>query len=583
MSIFKTSILATPIGLEFQRAQSGGRSLIFFSALITTMSLVPTLFMLEVYGRVVQSRNTYTLAMLLLLVVLLYGVMELIDLSRMRVMQKVGLRMDMALRERLFDTVFRAGLQRQQVSSAQTLNDLRTVRDFLSSGATFALLDLIGVPLLLGTLFLVSPHLGALALLAALIQVVLAVLTERRIHQGLVDANRAAAEAQSYAGSMVRGAEAIHAFGALHNVLGHWMARQSRFIALQAAASDQAGTSTTISRLVQTLQGSLMLGAACWVSLNVGLVAGGSMLIVASTLGTRVLAPLTQIIAQWRLISSARDAADRLNTLLEAYPTAERAMTLPVPKGRLTSDALVASAPGSNRALLKGIRFAVEPGQALGVIGPSASGKTSLARVLLGIWPATSGSVRLDGADIARWNRDELGPFVGYLPQTLDLFDGTFAENIARFGIPTTAMVEEAAQQAGLGPLLASLPEGLQTRIGTDGAVLSGGMRQRLGLARALYGRPKLVVLDEPDSNLDAEGLQILIAAIAGLKASGAAVVLITHRTPVLAVLDLILLLQDGAPVMFGPRDQVFERMRGANPTSAAPRLPAPALAEIPS
>ena len=563
---------------ELMQVRSGGRTLVLFSALLAACALVPTLFMQEVYGRVVNSRSTSTLVMLLILVVILYLMMELIDLARMRILQRVGLRLDGVLRVRLFDAAFQASLQQQPGGSAQTLNDLRTLRDFLCSGAVLALFDVVGIPLLLAALFVVSPHLGVLALVGAVIQVGLAWLTDRRIHGGLLEANRAANEAQSYAANAVRGAETIHAFGALPDVMGRWMTRQGRFITLQATASDQAGTSSAASKFFQTLQGSVMLGAACWVTLNVGMLAGGAMLIVASTLGSRVLAPLAQVIGQWRMITGARDAAARVDALLKAHPVAERAMTLPAPKGRLAVEALVAQAPGSTRPLLKGVRFAIEPGQAVGVIGPSGCGKTSLARVLLGIWPAVSGSVRLDGADIARWNRDELGPFVGYLPQTLDLFDGTLTENIARFGTPSMALVEEAAQMAGLGPLLAGLPEGLATPIGTDGATLSGGTRQRLALARAIYGRPRLVVLDEPDSNLDAEGLQVLIRAIAALKAGGAAVVLITHRTPVLAVLDLILLLQDGAPVMFGPRDQVFDRLRGADAAKAAPRLAAPTL-----
>lgn len=287
-------------------------------------------------------------------------------------------------------------------------------------------------------------------------------------------------------------------------------------------------------------------------------------MVVASTLGGKVLTPLVQLVAQWRLVVNARDAYQRLEGVLASLPERKQGMSLPAPKGLLTVEGVVAGAPGSQVAILKGVSFSIQPGECVMLIGPSASGKTTLARLLVGLWPASNGKVRLDGADVYMWDKSELGPHLGYLPQTVELFDGTVAENVARFGDVDTNEVGRVISQVGLTETIADLPEGLNTRLGEDGAILSGGQRQRLALARAIYGAPKFLVLDEPNSSLDEAGELALMQTLSYLKAQGSSVVVISHRTGLLPVADKVLMLRDGQVAAFGPRDDVLTALKKA-------------------
>jgi ATP-binding cassette subfamily C exporter for protease/lipase len=315
---------------------------------------------------------------------------------------------------------------------------------------------------------------------------------------------------------------------------------------------------------MQTMQGSLLLGAACALSLQGGLWGGAGMMIVASILGARVLQPLALLVGQWRTVVLARDAYKRLDQILGDGPAAQEQMSLPAPKGVLTVEALVAGAPGSPSAILTGVQFAAQPGEMVAIIGPSAAGKTTLARLLVGLWPAVQGKVRLDGADVFAWNKDELGPHVGYLPQGIELFDGTVAENIARFGSVEMDTVRAAATEAGVLETIEALPQGFETRIGEDGAVLSGGQRQRLALARAVYGQPRLIVLDEPNASLDEAGDRALFDMLKACKARGATLVVITHRHALMPLADKIMVMAEGKTLMFGPRDEVQAALKKA-------------------
>jgi ATP-binding cassette subfamily C exporter for protease/lipase len=325
-----------------------------------------------------------------------------------------------------------------------------------------------------------------------------------------------------------------------------------------------------MSKFLQTVMGSLLLGLGAWLVLRNQLNGGAAMMIVASIIGGRVLAPLVQIVTQWRTAVAARDAWNRLDNLLTALPPKPESMALPPPRGQLVAENIIAVAPGTQTPILKGVTFGLNPGEVLAVIGPSASGKTTLARVLAGLWPSHGGKARLDGADIFAWDKTELGPHVGYLPQDVELFDGTLAENIARFGALEKAKVENAARAVGLHEFIMSLPDGYDTDVGPEGARLSGGQRQRVGLARALYGDPVFVLLDEPNSSLDEVGDAALAAAIQEYKARGTTFVVITHRTSVLGVADKILLLRDGATQAFGPRDEVLAALQKANQEAQA-------------
>ncbi len=540
------------------------RQAIFYSLIIGVLSLGPTIFMVEVYDRVVNSRNSTTLVMLLILVIGSYIVMELLELVRHDLLQKVALGLDQELRNRLFNITFEANLKRIPGGSIQAFNDLRTIRDFIPSGAVTALLDAPMALVFLLIVFLLSPWLGVMALVGALVQVWIAYQTEKKTMPVLTDANRGAIDAQNYANGVLRSPQVIEAMGMLGAVHGRWMEKQGKFLDLQAVASDTAGANNAASKLIQALQSSLLLGAACWLTLKGQMLGGGGMMIVASTLGGKVLSPLAQLVAQWRLVVNARDAYQRLENMLGYFADTPSTMTLPAPKGFLTVEGVVAAAPGSAVAILKGVSFAVAPGECVMVIGPSASGKTTLARLIMGLWPASGGKVRLDGADVYTWNKEELGPYLGYLPQTVELFDGTIAENIARFGGVDLEEVKRVIREVGLVDMVNALPDGLHTRVGEDGAVLSGGQRQRVALARAIYSKPKLIILDEPNSSLDEAGELALLQTLANLKAQGASVLVITHRTSILPQADKLLMLRDGQVAMFGARDEVLQALQKA-------------------
>jgi len=416
--------------------------------------------------------------------------------------------------------------------------------------------------------------LGWSAVVGAMIQTFVGWLNERSTQPPLIQANRVAFEAQQYADGSLRNAQVIESMGMLRNIHERWMSRQKLFLSLQAQASDSAGGYQAIGKFIGTVMGSLLLGLGAWLLLNNELNGGAAMIIVASILGGRVLQPLVQVVQQWRTVVNVRDAWGRLEMLLSSIPVAPENMALPTPRGALQVESLIAGAPGGQTPILKGFGFSLAPGEVLAVVGPSASGKTTLARLLVGVWPATSGKVRLDGADVYSWDKDGLGPNVGYLPQGIELFDGTLAENIARFGPVEPAKVEAAARLVGLHDYIMSLPAGYDSPVGREGTMLSGGQRQRVALARAFYGNPVFVVLDEPNSSLDEVGDAALASAVLELKKLGTTFVLMTHRTSVLAVADKMLLLMEGHAQAFGPRDEVLAALTkaAAQAQQGAPR-----------
>lgn len=534
-----------------------------FSLVSGLLLLTPTVFMLEVYDRVINSRSTTTLVMLLLCTLGLTALMEVLELVRSKFLQQAGWQLDAGLREKLHDALFESSL-RQGGASTQSFTDLKTLREFIFSPAVNAILDLPAALLFLVIVFLISPWLGVLALLGAAVQTVIGVRTEKKTMPVLTEANKAAIAAQSYANGALQNAQVIASMGMKTSITRRWSERQRKFLALQAQASDVAGTNAVSSRFIQTMQGSLILGASCWLAMQGLLFGGGGMMIVASTLGGRVLAPLVQLISQWRQVVNARDAYHRLDKVLALASELPPCMPLPVPQGKLSVEGVVAAAPGSKTAIIRGVTFALQPGEILMISGPSAAGKTTLARLLMGIWPVASGKVRLDGADIHAWDKTELGPHLGYLPQYVELFDGTMAENIARFGDINQNEVRAAAELVGLSGLIAGLPDGYNTRIGEDGAFLSGGQRQRVGLARAIYGKPRFVLLDEPNSSLDTAGEQAFMNTLLALKARQCSTIVISHRSSVLPAADKILLLREGQVAAFGPRDELLDKLRQA-------------------
>ena len=533
-----------------------------FSILISLLALMPTVYMLEVYDRVVNSRSGMTLLMLTVLIVLAYAVMELLEKIRGALMRAAGVQVDEALSKRIYDAMFLGFLKRQVGGSTQVLNDLKLVREFLANPALMAIFEAPVALVALALIFAISPVLGWASVLGAIAQIGVAFMNERATRKPLNEANRSAVGAQQFAEASLRNAHVMESMGMLDAVHGRWQKRQQEFVAYQATASEGAGLWTAMSKAVQQVMSSLLLGLGAWLMLHNMLNGGASMMIIGSVLGGRVLAPLSQLVAQWNSVVTVRAAWSRLENLLANVPVKPESMPLPAPKGMLTVEGLMAGAPGQQVPIVRGVQFALSPGEVLAVVGPSASGKTTLARLLVGLWPAMSGKVRLDGADVYTWDKTELGPYLGYLPQGVELLDGTLAENIARFGEVDMAQVEAAARLVGVHELIMSLPEGYNSPVGRDGAMLSGGQRQRVGLARALYGKPVFVVLDEPNSSLDEAGDAALANAIATLKQLGTTFVVMTHRTSVLGVADKMLIMREGAQQAFGPRDEVLAALQ---------------------
>lgn len=536
-----------------------------FSLIAALLVLAPSLYMLEVYDRVVNSRNVVTLAMLTVAVLGAFVVMEVLEWSRTHILNDAGNALDRKLGPRVFDAIFTANLRRIPGGTTQPMGDFRTIREFVSSSVISAVMESPAALVFLVVIFFISPVMGWVAIVGAVIQVGVGWANERATQPPLAAANKSSFAAQQYADSTLRNAQVIESMGMLRDIHRRWMDKQREFLGLQAQASESAGGYQAIMKLLQVVMGSLLLGLGAWLLLRNELNGSGGAMIVGSILGGRILAPLVQIVASWRSVVNFRESWARLDSLLTAIPPKPMGMPLPAPRGLLQVENLVAAAPGVPAPILRGVNLGLKPGEVLAVIGPSACGKTTLARLLTGLWPAAGGKVRLDGSDVHGWNKSELGPHLGYLPQGVELFDGTLAENIARFGEPDPAKVEAAARAVGLHEFIMELPEGYDSPVGREGAMLSGGQRQRVGLARAIYGDPAFIVLDEPNSSLDEAGDAALASAILQHKGRGATFVIMTHRTSILPVVDKVLLLADGQQKGFGPRDEVLAAMAKAH------------------
>lgn len=535
-----------------------------FAFLSSFLIFAPTLYMFEVYDRVINSRSVNTLLMLTIGVVLAYVVMEISDWARAQTMQAALMRFDRLLADRVMEAMYASQLRSAQGLVAQPMNDFKTIRDFFHNPVLVSVMEAPMALVFLLSLYAIHPWAGTFALLGGLVQFALTWLNERTTTPVLMAANKTAMEAQKYANNTLRHAEVMHAMGMYGAVKSAWSMKQLDFLALQALASDRSAVFQALTKFMQHTVASMMLGLGAWLTLENKLPGGAGTIIVASVLGGRITTPLVQAIAQWRPVVHVRDAWQRLNRLLSSLPAQPMGMPLPAPRGTLTVENMVAGPPGSQVSLVRGVNLRLDPGQVMAVIGPSASGKTSLARLLTGLWPCTVGKVRLDGADMHAWRKTELGPSVGYLPQGVALLQGTVAENIARFGDIDMNRIAEAARAVGLHDFIMTLPQGYDTDIARDGAALSGGYRQRVALARAFYGKPVFVVLDEPNASLDEAGDKALLRAMEHFKALGTTMVVITHRASVLSVCDLVLLMRDGAQQAFGPRDEVLSGLRAA-------------------
>ena len=541
---------------------------LLLSVFIALLTLAPIGYMREVYGPVVTARSEATLAWVTLLLVGALAMAACLDWVRQRVQSAAATRLSALLSEKVFDASFRANLMALP-GARLALSDFRTVRNFISSPTAAVILDAPMGLMLLGLIFAIHPVMGLLSLAGGVLSIVISLLTERAVRPVMAHAVEKSQLASHYAADASKNAEAILAMGMGPSVQGRWQLIQNEYLKLQANATNKQGIGSAMTRSVMLIQGSAILGLGTALTLaGVLSPAAGGMLIVAKLIGAIAMRPMMQLITSWKQVSTARDALERLRTFMIKIPTPEAGMSLPAPRGLLELKGATVMAPATKQTILVDQTFTVNPGQVLAVIGPSGSGKSSLARLITGIWAPRLGEVRLDGVSIAQWPKAELGPHIGFLPQDIELFDGTVAENISRFNEPDPAKLARAVELTGLANLLADLPEGLNTQLGDDGARLSGGQRQRIGLARAFYGDPQLLVLDEPNANLDAQGDDALAAAIQGARARGATIVLITHRREILSLADLLLVLKDGRPVVFGPMERVLAQLaeRGQGP-----------------
>lgn len=542
-------------------------SLALFSGVINLLVLVPSLYMMQVYDRVLTSRNETTLLMLTLIALGLFMFSGLIEWVRGEVMIRMSAGLDDALGERVFDAAFARSLCAHNANPAQVLSDLATLRQLITGQGLIALLDAPWLPIFLLVAFIFHPWFGVLTLVLALLLIGLALWGELATRTPLGVANRLSVQSAVYVNSTLQNAEVIQALGMLGPLRQRWSLLQQGIISAQAQASDHSARITSATRFVRISGQSLALGLGALLVLEGQLSAG--MMIAMSLLLGRALAPVEIAIGSWRQFNAGRQSYQRLSQLLERHPRERLRMALPGPSGAVRVEQLYVGPPGALQPTLRGVDFSLAKGQVLAVVGASASGKSTLARALVGVWPALGGSVRLDNAEIGQWSHDALGPHLGYLPQDIELFDGSVADNIARFGTRDADKIIAASRHAGIHEMILRFPHGYDTVLGAGGLGLSGGQRQRIGLARALYGNPALIVLDEPNSNLDDAGELALVQAIRALKLAGSTVVLITHRPSVLAVVDQILLLKDGTQQGFGPRDRVLKAlMPGPKPAT---------------
>lgn len=552
----------------------------FFSLFINALMLVPTFYMLQVYGRVLTSGSIVTLVMLTIIMTVLVATMGALELVRSRMMVRVSTKLDVLLSRDVYRASFKRALDSGGMdASAQSLNDLTGLRQFMTGNGLFAFFDAPWLPIYIAVMFMFHPWYGWVALGSAIILLCLAALNEKMTGKALAEANKENISANLYTTKNLRNAEVIESMGMLNTLIHRWSARQKNVLMLQSGASDKGGAIASISKTFRMLIQSLILGLGAYLAVNHEISAG--LVIAGSVLLGRALAPIDLIIGSWKGFISARSQYSRLNDILDKQKAESERMSLPTPEGHVQVENIIVSPPGSRTPVVKGISFTVPPGTVVGVIGPSASGKSTLARALLGIWVPQHGVVRLDGADIGNWDKNELGPHIGYLPQDIELFEGSISENIARFSTVDAEKVVIAAKVAGVHEMILQLPEGYDTIIGSDGVNLSGGQRQRIGLARAIYGNPRLIVLDEPNSNLDEVGEKALSIAIQQLKETGATIFVITHRTSILTQLDRLLVMNNGTLSMYGPREQVMTELSkqhaqkvpqvatGAAPTSA--------------
>ena len=531
-----------------------------FSFFINMLLLAPSLYMLQTYDRVLGSRSLETLYMLTLILAVLLLSMSALEMVRSRLLVQANTAIDNMLAPYLLEKMIADATSPEGNKYTYGLRDLNSIKAFLGGVGIFALFDAPWLPVYMIILYLMDPLLLVVAIIGAVLMLLLTVLTEYLSRKSLSDANNTSRLASNYVTAALRNAEAVNAMGMLPGLTRRWATLNSQTLYLQNKASNRSGAISGITKFVRQFLQSVMLGTGAYLVLqNKGFTPG--LMIMGTIVLGKALSPIEYVIATWKGLIEARGAYGRLDDFIKAQAEELPKMSLPAPTGQLLLEHVNFGIRSTNKIILKDINLFLAAGESLGVIGPSAAGKSSLARLITGVWKPISGKVRLDGADLATWPVEELGPYIGYLPQDVELFAGTIAENIARLGDPITEPVIAAAKLAGVHDMILQMPNGYDTQIGEGGAVLSGGQRQRIGLARALFGSPRLVVLDEPNASLDRDGEQALLYALQHLKQAQATTVVITHKMSLLAAVDKLLIMQDGALMSFGPREVILAHL----------------------
>ncbi len=578
----------TPVGAVLSAVRQGFIFAALLCVVIEALSLAPIVYMWNAYDRVLTGRSLTTLVSLTVLILGVHVFWSAMEWLRARLMVRLSLRIDWDLAADAFDASFRRYAGRRGVNIQQVMSDLLELRQFLAGKGILAVLEAPFALLFIAVGAAFHPWLAIFSLVAATTMLIAAIVNQRLTTAALKASNDASLESMRLAGGVLRQAETTLALGMMPAMRRRWYARHRDFLGLQINASEAAGVSAGFTSFFRHSFQSLGLALCLYLAIQGQITAG--MVIAGALLVSKSVGPLQQLVANWPAVVRARQAYDRLNTLLREDQKRGDQMALPAPQGALTVSNLAGIPPGADKPVVFDVDFSLTPGQALAIVGPSAAGKSSLARLLVGVWKPARGSVRLDGVEISDWNHDELGPHLGYVPQEIEFFEGTVAENVARMGTVDPDQVVAAARLAGMHDTILSWPKGYDTVLGdSSGFALSGGQRQRLAIARALYGGPRFVVLDEPNANLDDVGEQSLIAALQALRQAGATVVVTTHRPRLIGAVDRMLVLRAGRQVAFGPPKDLFDAVKqaqgqapgqtqaAAGPIAAAPARPAPA------
>jgi PrtD family type I secretion system ABC transporter len=535
-----------------------------FSLVLNMLMLAPALYMLQIFDRVISSRSEETLIMLSIVVVVALVMMTMLETIRARLLMVCGQALDRKLGPSVLAGLMTRTARLTGAEYQAGLRDVASLRGFLTGAGIMALFDAPWLPFFLILIFLFHPVMCIVAIAGAAMMIGLAWANERATRKPIERMQQKTRVASRFVDASVRNAEVVSALGMLPAVTRRWAKLNDEVLEYQAEATGLGGSIAGLTRFMRQFLQIAMVGTGAYLVVHQH-VTPGIMLAATLILG-RALAPVERLVATWKDIAEARAAFRRLEELTEGRLAEEPGVELPAPKGVLHVERAMFTLKGNERPLIRGVSFAVQAGEHLGMIGPSAAGKSTLARLIVGVWQPVSGTVRLDGADVATWPREHLGPHIGYLPQDVELFSGTVAENIARLGEVDSPAVIRAAQRAHVHEMILRLPKGYDTEAGEGGSALSPGQRQRIALARALYGEPRLVVLDEPNANLDHDGDEALVRALRELKQAGVTVVIIAHRPSLLGTADKLLVMKDGAVEMFGPRAEVLARFTRAAP-----------------